>query len=165
MQKKEKALVIFETYKNLMFYVANNILQDEKLSEDCVQETFIKIFKNLHKINKINCHKTKSFIVIMCKRTAIDFYRENKKLDICSFDVLKHELSVDFRTSKGEDNVIKAIQSLQYIYSEVLKLKYINEFSNKEIAEVLDISENLVRKRIERAKTKLKEKLIERGIL
>ena len=38
-------------------------------------------------------------------------------------------------------------------------LKYFNDFNNKEISEVLEISENTVRKRLERARKILEEKI------
>ncbi len=164
MNKEEKTRLIFEKYKNLMFHIANSILHDPKLSEDIVQESMIKIIQNLDKINDINCHKTKSFIVIICKRVAIDYYRKINRQDISSFDTLEYNVAVDFQSDDGDIDIIEAIKSLSYIYSEILILKYINELSNSEISKILDISESLVRKRIERAKEKLKDKLIERGL-
>lgn len=48
-----------------MFYVANQILQDEFLAEDAVHKAFIKIYDSLHKIDENNCRKTRSFLVIV----------------------------------------------------------------------------------------------------
>jgi len=48
---------------------------------------------------------------------------------------------------------------LPVIYKDVLTLKYVQEFSNEEIAKMLDISEAAVRKRLERAKRRLEELL------
>lgn len=49
------------------------------------------------------------------------------------------------------------VLKLPVIYKDVLALKYVQEFSNDEIAKMLDISEAAVRKRLERAKRRLEE--------
>lgn len=64
-EDKSKFVQLYETYKNLMFYVSNRILNDEYLAEDAVHQTFIKIIENLDKIKEVRCHKTKSYIVTM----------------------------------------------------------------------------------------------------
>ena len=69
-----------------MFYVANRILKDEYLSEDVVHQAFLRIIDNLSKIDKIDCHKTKGFIVVIVENIAIDFYRKRKRENSISFD-------------------------------------------------------------------------------
>ena len=68
---------IYNKYKKMMFWIANQILKDERDIEEVVQDSFIKIIRNLDKIEKINSKKTKSFISIIVKNTAIDVYRKN----------------------------------------------------------------------------------------
>ena len=68
---------IYGKYKKMMFWIANQILNDERDIEEVVQDSFIKIIRNLDKIEKINSKKTKSFISIIVKNTAIDVYRKN----------------------------------------------------------------------------------------
>ncbi|EGT4060805.1 sigma-70 family RNA polymerase sigma factor, partial [Clostridioides difficile] len=46
-EEKDKFEKIYEKYKKLMFYIANQILQDEQLSEDAVHNAFLKIIDNL----------------------------------------------------------------------------------------------------------------------
>jgi hypothetical protein len=54
-----------------MFYIANQILKDDYLSEDAVEQTFVKIIENLDNISDVDCHKTKSYIVIMVRNCSI----------------------------------------------------------------------------------------------
>lgn len=61
-----------------------------------------------------------------------------------------------------DDEKFLEIEGLPDMYKEVLILKYSSEFSNTEIAELLEISEMNVRKRISRARKLLKQKLDER---
>lgn len=45
------------------------------------------------------------------------------------------------------------------IYRDILILKYVLEYDNSEISGILDVSLATIRKRLERARTKLKELL------
>lgn len=51
-EEKQGFELLYETYRKLMHWVANNILHDEKLAEDAVHEAFLRIIKNFHKIFK-----------------------------------------------------------------------------------------------------------------
>ena len=62
---KSKLTQIFETYYGLMMHVAYGILKDRASAEDVVQDSFLKLLRYLDKIEKIPCHKTKGFVVVL----------------------------------------------------------------------------------------------------
>lgn len=153
---------IYITYRQTMFYVANKILKDEYLAEDVVHQSFIRIIDNLNKINEINCHKTKGFIVIIVQNIAIDFYRKRKLQYNISFD--EFEIYIGGMDSSFHFNEVEeAILKLPINYSTVLRLKYSLGYNNKEISDMLKITEVNVRKRISRGKEKLEKSLSEGG--
>lgn len=157
---------LYNTYKQLLFYIANKILRDEYLSEDAVHISFIKIAKNINKIDTIDSRKTKSFITIITKRTAIDIYRKYKKQNIISFEEYCSDTDVDILCNDSEDSdtyLIEAISKLPEIYKEVFILKYRHDFSNKDIAKILNISKDTIEKRIQRGKKKLQSILVNMG--
>lgn len=161
-EEKNKFEQIYSTYKQTMFYVANRILKDEYLSEDAVHQAFFRIIENLDKIDKIHCHKTKGFIVTIVENIAIDFFRKRKREYNISFD----EVGIYIEDTKNEhifimNDVEEAIYKLPINYSTVLKLKYSQGYNNKEISEILKISEENVRQRISRSKKRLAEILDE----
>ena len=59
--------------------------------------------------------------------------------------------------------LLECIRSLETIYSDVLVYYYLHEYSVKEIAKILDIKEDAVRKRISRGRVMLAELLKRRG--
>ncbi|WP_343097458.1 RNA polymerase sigma factor, partial [Clostridioides difficile] len=78
-EDKIKFEKIYEKYRQIMFYVANKILKDDHLSEDAVHNAFLRIIKNIDKIDEVDSPRTKAFIVIIVERIAIDFYRKRKR--------------------------------------------------------------------------------------
>lgn len=155
---------IYEKYKYLMFSIAMDILKDQHSAEDAVQEAFVKILKHYEKIDDIESDRTKRLIITITKNCAIDIYRKrsrqwNSETDIEKIIHLEHRDSY-FAVESGR---YKWIDKLPDMYKEVLILKYSSGFSNTEIAEILEVSEVNVRKRISRARKLLKKNIEERG--
>ena len=167
-EEKSKFEKVYFKYRQLMFQVANGILKDEYLAEDVVHKSFIKIMKHLDEIKEIECPKTKGFIVIIVKHTAIDLYRKRKREKIVQID---EEMLIEYRGMAVEQEVIDKIENpltvaillLPHHHSEIILLKYSHNYTDKQIAKLLGLSEDNVKKRLQRAKRKLKEVLKEVG--
>ena len=161
-EQKSKFEQLYYTYKNLMFYIAKNILADDFLAEDAVHEAFLRILKNLEKIGETDCHKTKSFIVIVTENISIDLYRKNKRTATIPLEEAEYRPSYRcFGPELLENSIEKAIYALPENYASVLKMKYLLDFDYSEIAGILNISEENVRQRIVRGKKKLADFLAE----
>ncbi len=74
---------IFHTYGNLMFHVANKILNNDHDAEDAVQQALFSIYQNLGKFSEIKCPQSRSFIVTIVERKAIDLYRQSRETQLC----------------------------------------------------------------------------------
>ena len=159
---KCKFEIIYHNYKASMFNIANAILHDEYLAEDAVHQSFIKIINNLHKINDIYSNKTRSYIVIIIRNTAIDIYRSRKRDNIVSFDDLIKEpadentLPDDFIIQKETAERIKReINKMNSNYSDAMLLRYVHGYSNEEISKMLNTSNANVRYRLHKGKKML----------
>lgn len=161
---RSKLEIIYREYKNLMLYVANGILGDQNDSEDVVHQSFLKLMKVIQKIDEPKCHKTRALVVTIVERTAIDLYRRRQKLETVSFDEEDvSALSVsDTDAAATRLDLASAIAALPARYRQVLLMRYDSDFSCREIAGLLSMSEPNVRKTIQRAKEKLAE-LLEEG--
>ena len=67
----------FETYKNLVFYECNNVLNERTAAEDVTQDVFVEFFNNVDKLNENT--NLKLHIASLAKRRAIDQYRKQSK--------------------------------------------------------------------------------------
>ena len=160
-EEKIKFEIIYEQYKNLMFYTANKILGDTRDSEDIVHDAFLKIIEIIDSIDDPKRPQTRSLIT---ENRAIDLYRRRRSKTVVSFEeeyIGVPNQSVIEQIEDGE-LLSKAIASLPGKYREVLLMKYARGYSMDEIAEILSMSKENVKKTIQRARKKLSDYL-ERG--
>lgn len=157
---------LYHHYENAMYNIAYSILHDSYLAEDAVNEAFIKLIKYLPEIDEVECHKTKALIVIIVKSTAIDIYRKRRKQYEYEVEELGErndgeEIPLDHIIAAEDfQELMLSIKGLKKEYQEIILLKYVYEFSNSEISNLMSISESVVRQHICRAKKAVK-KLIE----
>ena len=158
---RHKFEVIYNTYKQLMYYIANNILGDIKDSEDVVHEAFLKIIDIFEKIDNPTSPQTRSLIVTITENKAIDLYRKRKAHSVIPLE--EEYIGVPERSKIDEieehDRLSKAILSLPGRYREVLLLKYAQGYSMDEIAVILSMTKENVKKTIQRARKELEKVL------
>lgn len=168
----EKLTRLYEKYRYMMFSAANKILNDKSLAEDAVHQSFVKIVDKLDRIVEENEARTKSFLYIICRNVAIDMYNDSKceKQNIDSIDVvdvadnnisyISDEPFNALVNRETSEKLLRNINELSDIYRDVIILEYLYEYSKKEIAELLNLSYDTVKKRSERARKILFEILV-----
>lgn len=154
-----------------MYKTAYDILGDRTLAEDALAESFEKVIKNLHKIDENNCHQTTSFMVIICRNTAINIYNKQKK-HIYHTEELPYEPTDDtYHPEKATVSketyalAVKIIEELPPIYRDVFFMTRVYGYTCEQTAKTLGISVSAVKKRSERAKKEVIKKLKEQNLL
>ncbi len=145
--------------RDVMRYIASKAPAD--WVEDIVSEVFFRAWKKRKSFSGNEGKKFKSWLFSIAHNLMVDVYRKNKEtlpLDTALFvpedsnspkEVAEKELALD--------SIAEAMSSLSDTYREVVTLRYFNEFSHKEIAEVMGTSEGNVRILLHRAVKKIKE--------
>ena len=150
---------LYRAYQRTMYYVAYEILQDHYLAEDAVHQAFLRIITVLPRIHEHNGHKTKGFLVVVCRNVAYDIYKQRMHTVEEDFANLVDDGAMDSLELVIQDEFIEeltgCIQQLKPIYRDIIILRYAHELTYEEIAAVLQISNAAVRKRIERARKML----------
>jgi RNA polymerase sigma-70 factor (ECF subfamily) len=126
---KTKFHISDEKYHKLMYVLAYNILKNHEDAEDTVIASWEKIICHLDKINEIDCQETNSFFVIVVERTAIDYYKKNKRQSSVQVLLEEYEESPYFATKDKTLENLELYEVLRHIpkkYSEVLLLYYVN---------------------------------------
>lgn len=159
--EKSKFERVYLEYRGLMYYVANRILNNPQDAEDAVHNAFVKIAKNISKISEPVCPKTKVFVVTIVEHTAIDLYRKKRRKESMAY---LEEITGFEADLTGKSALAACMGKLPIRYRQVILLKYIYGFTNREAAKIMDTTVANVSKLDQRAKSRLRELCQEEGI-
>ncbi len=143
---------------------------NEKDSEEIVQESFLKLWKNIKKFRKND--KFKTWFYTIARNTAIDWMRKKKSIVFSKFENEKGEnffedsltdtediASEIFEKNELKKDVGKLIGALPFKYREIILLYYQEELSLVEISEVLKKPLNTVKSLHRRALILLRKEI------
>ena len=147
---------LVDMYKNNIYAAAFNICKSSADAEDVVQETFLQYY-----ITKKEFDDEKH-IRYWILRVAI-----NKAKNIQSSFRRKKEMSLEdyvetltFETPESRE-LFEEVMKLPEKYRVVIHLFYYEDYSIKEIAKILRVTESSVKVRLSRGRAKLKDALKE----
>jgi len=160
-------------YLDSLYNTAYRMTRSSEDAEDLVQETYFKAYKYYDKFEEGT--NLKAWLFKILKNTFINNYRK-RKLEPRSVDFAEIEDSFErivrrdnsdqpadpeseYFTGILDDDVKKALDSLPYDYRMVVILADLEDFSYKEIAEILDCPVGTVMSRLYRGR-KLLEKVL-----
>lgn len=153
--------LLYERYKKNLFGFFYNMNRDKDLSEDLVQNTFIRIMKYKHGFKGDG--EFKSWLFHIARNVNYDHYKKNKKNNetesLESWQDQVAEIHDD--ALKGMEANLqlleKAIDQLDYEKRELITMSKLKGIKYKEIGEVLRCSEGAVKVKVFRALRELKE--------
>lgn len=161
--------VIIERYREKLFFYIMRFVKNEDETKDVLQNVFVKALKN---VDSFECErKFSSWVYRIAHNEAVNWVtRKNKKtVSIDDLDVKDSNFlaSDEFSASMEKwfnlelkEVMREAIKKLPESYAEVIHLRYIEDMSYKEIAEILDKPVSSVGTLVRRAKKKLLEIVI-----
>lgn len=160
----------YNRYKSKMIALAYSITGNYHDAEEAVSSAFFKIARHFDKIKKRKAQERAAYYCVIAKNCAYDILREqNKRNEVPLDEDIEipdgdSDVSDEVLSDYGYDRVIDAIRSLPEKYAQVLYLQNVTGLSIREIADDLGTTEDVVRKRLERARVKLRAILEEQGI-
>ena len=157
-ENSEKLRALYEVYEQPMYRIAYAVLHDQGLAEDAVNEAFFRIAKNFSKINEVHCPRTRNFIVIIVRNISIDMVRRDSAGAAAAEEFV--DTMAELPESRLEFTETKrVIRELPAIYRDVLLLFFVDGYETKEIAEFLGLRRETVKKRLQRGRVILQERL------
>jgi RNA polymerase sigma-70 factor (ECF subfamily) len=153
-------ILVFRYHKPLFGYVYR-LLNDEKLTEDIVQETFLKIYQQGQK--GFVPDQFKPWMYKIATNTCKDYWRKpTSRLEYVTdkdiegtgqvHHIIDHQLERQW--------MVESLNQLSIDYRTVLYLRFYQDLKYSEIALALDISINTVKTRIARGLKLLENILI-----
>lgn len=153
---KLPAEYLIPAYQDRLYGMAFSILQNAADAKDAVQLTFIQYHHSDLEFESEDHIRNWLFRTVISRAKDIrrSFWRRNRT----SLEPFTQTLG--FETPQ-QQTLFETVSALPENCRTVLQLYYYEDYSIKEIAEILGIRENTVKKRMERARKKLKEVLLE----
>ena len=161
----------FEAYSDELFRHASLRLPERERAAELTQECFMKVWEYARKGGEVR--EWRPFLYQTLRNLIIDEYRRKKSVPLESLVGEEGENS-EALLPPDESNTLEAaiarldgkqalesLKRLPYIYGEVLTLRYVEGLNPREIAQMVDESENVVSVRIHRGLKKLRELLDE----
>lgn len=135
-----------------LYKIARTRLNDENDIFDAIQETMISSYKSIKKLKDPKCFK--SWLIKILINKCNDIYKKKKIISIEQNNL--QEYIQDETELDNNLNFIAIINCLNYSERIAILLYYQNQFTTKEIANILHTNENTIKTRIARAKNKIK---------
>lgn len=150
--------VLVERYKDAVQNLAYRMLGNVTEAEDVTQEAFVRAYTQLSTYKTV--HKFSTWLLSIASHLAIDQLRRRRFLALPLDDVPFLEWIPDVVVGpeqsalQGEqqDEVQKYLQRLPAKYRAVIVLRYWYDFSYEEIATALNLTQQLVKARLHRAR-------------
>jgi len=149
---------LIETHQLSMYRLAKSILLNEYDAEDAVGSAIYKAYVSRNTIKDLNCFK--AWILKIVSNESYSIIRKNKKLIYMEQVIEPTQISKDYESSY---EVWDSVQKLEEKYRAIIVLFYYDDFSIKNISEILDIPQSTVKVRLFRARQKLKIELLTQG--
>lgn len=133
-------------------------LNDKTLSEDLVQDTFMKTWKYLVKGGTVDMMK--AFLYRILNNLIVDEYRKHKTSSLDALLEKGFEPSTSdhkrlYNILDGKSAVV-LIGDLPVIYQKVMQMRYVQELSLKEMSAITGQSKNAIAVQVHRGVEKLK---------
>jgi RNA polymerase sigma-70 factor (ECF subfamily) len=147
---------LYKLFSSKLFAICLKYSRNKAEAEDNLQDAFVTIF------NKMSQFKFKGSFEGWLKRitvnTALQRYRTKGVFNIVNEDNIQ-DFTVEIEDDIDLDFLLQCIQNLPDRYRLVFNLYVLDDYSHKEIAEMLDITTGTTKSNLARARAILKEKI------
>ena len=149
---------LFLKYNSPVFNLSLRMMGNKEEAEDMTQDIFIKAYKNLHNFRGDSSFKT--WLYRIATTTCIDGIRKKKSFWNFFRKIIENKSPVTEKSNNYEEKewIQEVLKSLPPNQRLLLVLRYIQGFSNKEIAGILNCSEGSLKVKLYRARENFKKK-------
>lgn len=159
---------IVSKYELMVLKFVYNMLKQKEASEDITQEVFITIYNKLYMYDKK--FKFSNWILQIARNKTIDYIRKYNKTyetnideayDLSSKDMSPEQIA-EYKETKEE--IKEYVDSLNEDDKQILILRYSENLTFSDIAELLKMTESTVKRRYYRIRENYKTYVSEKGV-
>ncbi len=158
----------YNKFKKPLFNYVCKVMKSDVLAEDIAHNVFLKLYDNLDRIH--HTERVEVWIFTTARNEIFSHFRKNKNrinepIEFHEEKFSTNNLYSDFEQKELIDFIEEELKAMDESQSEVYYLKEYSGLSYKEIAQIMNITEDLVRSRIFKVRQKLRTAItkLERG--
>lgn len=150
---------VYRKYADKVFnYFWYRTGHDKPLSEDLMQETFLRAFQQREKY-KAKGYSYLTYLLTIAHNLLVDYYRKPKSVPVedLSTEEVPYEITEELANKSDAEALWRAVQTLPQTQRDALLMFYQQEIPIRDIAKVMNTSENAVKLNLSRTRKKLSE--------
>lgn len=154
----------YNNYSGYFTTVCSRYISNRDDIKDVLQESFIKIFKSITGFEYKGTGSLRAWSTRIVVNESLKFLKKSEKLNIVNSpawnlpDIVEEEEEADFDETPTSV-ILEMIRSLPIGYRTVFNLYVFEKKTHKEIASILDITENTSASQLHRAKSLLAKQI------
>ena len=154
-ERNENLERVIETYSNMLYKICFMILKDEQDTKDVLQETFLAYMTKAPRFHSEE-HK-KAWLIKVSQNKCREFLRFHKKHAGIPLEEVEESMRITGGLDVEDREKLRLIWNLNPKLKSVVILYYVEGYSIKETAKMLNISEVATKKRLQRARNVLSD--------
>jgi RNA polymerase sigma factor (sigma-70 family) len=169
---KEAFAHFYNLHVDALYHYGTKLCSDDNLVKDAIQEVFLDLYLKQKK-NKTNPENLRYYLILALKRNLIKKLKRNRRLiseEECELN-FEPEYSIEKAIIENEEKaelnrrVNEVLKNLPARQKEALYLRYNESMEYEDIAKVLNISIESVRKQVYRALQSIRKKFGKGGLV
>ena len=154
----------YNNYSGYFTTVCSRYISNRDDIKDVLQESFIKIFKSITGFEYKGTGSLRAWSTRIVVNESLKFHKKSEKLNIVNSpawnlpDIVEEEEEADFDETPTSV-ILEMIRSLPIGYRTVFNLYVFEKKTHKEIASILNITENTSASQLHRAKSLLAKQI------
>src|SRR3989338_4538203 len=154
---KKRFTDIYNRESDSLFRFCLLRVSDREKALDLTQESFTRLWSSMVLGKKID--NPRALLYTVARNLIIDWYRRIKSVSLeglsekdedREFDPPDEKATLEIEISADSSRVLLLLEKLEPYYREVIHLRYVEDLSPKDIAEILKLNANTVSVRITR---------------
>jgi RNA polymerase sigma-70 factor (ECF subfamily) len=154
-------LIYLKYFKKLYTFIWYRVGKSASVAQDLAQETFLRAFKHLGRFQQRSVSYL-AYLFKIARNLVISHYRKRTPLSLEEIPE-PETISISIQEKLDAELALKDMETLNPLYREVLRMKYIDHLPIKTISAHFGKSENAVKLMLYRAKKAMRQKEKHRG--
>jgi len=147
--------------KNKLYRFSLRMLTNRDEAEDVVQDTMMRLWSKRAKLRTYR--SIEAFAMVITKNLCLDHLRSRKRITVDLVDEYTIDSSNPYKLAEISDTMNKVYEEIDRLPEQqktIIHLRDIEGYDFDEIADIMDLSLNVIRVNFSRARKKVREALV-----